>query len=156
MGIASPAVLCATSFPVSNYLKSCFFIQNSTTNIHIQDLNCHGTPNTGFLAVNAGSWFSVGGTSAGAPQWAALVAIANQGRAAAGNTALSTGQTLSTVYANPSAFHDITRGSTGAYAVVDGNGNVVGQITVAAGPGYDMVTGLGVPNVAQLIQALTK
>src|SRR6185503_4830416 len=37
-----------------------------------------------FSAGTSGGWFSIGGTSAGAPQWGALIAIANQGRALAG------------------------------------------------------------------------
>jgi hypothetical protein len=37
-------------------------------------------------------------------------------------------------------FRDITAGSNGAYS---------------AGSGYDMVTGIGVPNVAELIKAFT-
>jgi kumamolisin len=37
-------------------------------------------------------------------------------------------------------FRDITAGSNGAYQ---------------AGQGYDMVTGIGVPDLKQLIQALT-
>jgi kumamolisin len=41
--------------------------------------------------------------------------------------------------AGSASFRDITSGSNGAFD---------------AGPGYDMVTGLGVPNVKQFIQAL--
>jgi hypothetical protein len=82
-------------------------------------------------------WVQVGGTSAGAPQWAALVAIADQGRALAGEGALDGAkQTLPMLYQLPaSAFNDITSGSNGAYS---------------AGPGYDLVTGLGSP-VANLV-----
>ena len=46
-------------------------------------------PNTGVnvywtgATSSTGNWYSFGGTSAGAPQWAALIAIANQGRAIA-------------------------------------------------------------------------
>jgi subtilase family serine protease len=41
-------------------------------------------PYTGFSVYDTtggGGWYEVGGTSAGAPQWAALIAIADQGRA---------------------------------------------------------------------------
>ena len=37
-------------------------------------------------------WTQVGGTSAGAPQWAALIAIADQGRALAGLGSLANAQ----------------------------------------------------------------
>jgi subtilase family serine protease len=114
-------------------------------------------PNTGVRVLDGadGGWFTVGGTSAGAPQWAGLIAIADQGRALAGKTPLSSTQTLSAIYSsgNASGFHDITKGSsTGAYDVVDNNGNIIGTITVAPGTGYDMVTGVGSP-VANVLVA---
>jgi len=84
-------------------------------------------------------WLQAYGTSAGAPQWAALVAIADQGRALAGKGSLDGGsQTLPTIYHLPqSDFHDVTSGSNGTYS---------------AGPGYDLVTGRGSP-IANLIVA---
>ncbi|HTU91789.1 MAG TPA: hypothetical protein VMF69_17030 [Gemmataceae bacterium] len=84
-------------------------------------------------------WIEVYGTSAGAPQWAALVAIADQGRALEGEGSLDgASQTLPTLYQLPqSDFHDITSGSNGSYS---------------AGPGYDLVTGRGSP-IANLIVA---
>jgi subtilase family serine protease len=82
-------------------------------------------------------WVSIGGTSAGAPQWAALVAIADQGRALAGLGTLSSAtQTLAALFAAPAAdFHDITSGSTQFQS---------------AKPGYDLATGRGSP-VANLL-----
>ncbi len=77
------------------------------------------------------------GTSLSAPCWAGLVAIADQGLALQGlppiNTTATTLQT--DLYNLPSAdFHDITSGNNG----------------FAAGPGYDLVTGIGTP-VANLL-----
>ncbi len=84
-------------------------------------------------SVGSYGWIGVGGTSAGAPQWAALVAIADQGRALAGKAALPSVQ--ADVYTLPSTdFHDVTRG---------GNG-------YSAHAGYDLVTGLGTP-IANLV-----
>jgi hypothetical protein len=84
-----------------------------------------------------GGWIEVYGTSAGAPQWAALIAIANQGRALDGEGTLDGAtQTLPMIYQMPSSdFHAVTSGSNGAYS---------------AGPGYNLVTGRGTP-VANLI-----
>ncbi len=51
------------------------------------DVAYDANPNTGVAIYDSVSyagqsgWFTVGGTSAGSPQWAALMAIANQGRA---------------------------------------------------------------------------
>jgi subtilase family serine protease len=86
----------------------------------------------------AAPWIQVGGTSLSAPAWAALMAIADQGRALGGQAVLDgpTG-TLPALYKLPgSDFHDITSGN---------NGN-------PAGPGYDLVTGRGSP-VANLVIA---
>jgi hypothetical protein len=85
-------------------------------------------------------WAQFGGTSAGTPQWAALVAIVNQGRARAGLGSLDgPGQTLPALYQLPAGdFHDITTGTS------------TGAPRYAAGPGYDLVTGRGSP-VANLV-----
>jgi hypothetical protein len=90
---------------------------------------------------NATGWIQVYGTSAGSPQWAALVAIADQGLALAGKGSLDGfSQTLPSLYQLPSSdFHDIASGSNGAYA---------------AGPGYDLVTGLGTPQANLIVAAL--
>ncbi len=80
-------------------------------------------------------WFEgVGGTSLASPMWAALVSIADEGRAIAGLGSLNgLTQTLPELYSLPAAdFHDITSGSTG-------------PAPFSAGPGYDLTTGLGSP-----------
>jgi hypothetical protein len=79
-------------------------------------------------------WFKVGGTSAGAPQWAGLLAIAAQGRAYVHNTG-SLGNSQVHLYSLPATdFHDTTTGST-RYATT----------TYYATPGWDYVTGWGTP-----------
>lgn len=111
------------------------------------DVAYDADPNTGFavydsVAYNGQSgWFTVGGTSAGAPQWAGLVAIANQGRALQSlGTLDGRAQTLNAIYNMGAAnFHDITSGSNGAYA---------------AGAGFDLVTGRGSPFASSVIPAL--
>ncbi len=104
------------------------------------DVSYDANPSTGFPVYDSvttsgqSGWFEVGGTSAGAPQWSALIAIANQGRAANGLAALN--GVNSQIYALPSSdFHDSTSGNNGGYA---------------AGAGYDMVTGRGSP-IAYLV-----
>ncbi|MGA2498960.1 MAG: choice-of-anchor Q domain-containing protein, partial [Tepidisphaeraceae bacterium] len=81
------------------------------------------------------------GTSLSTPMWAGLIAIINQGRVLNGLPVLSGMQTMGKLYALPSAdFHDITSGNNGS----------------AAGPGYDLVTGLGSPNVPSLVRDMTR
>lgn len=90
-----------------------------------------------FPGVSPGFYFT-GGTSEGAPQWAGIVADINQ---TAGH---AIGFMNPALYAAPSSdFHDVTIGQNGFY----GPGE-------SAGPGYDMPTGLGSPNVANLIATL--
>ncbi len=86
--------------------------------------------------VNQGQIQAVAGTSLGAPAWAGLIAIADQGLATVGHAPLSTAQALAGLYKLPSwDFHDETTGYNG----------------YSAGPGYDLVTGLGSPIANQLI-----
>jgi subtilase family serine protease len=108
----------------------------------VPDVSYNGSGSSPYAVYDTssyGGWIEVYGTSAGAPQWAALLAVANQGRALAGEGALNGAtQTLPMLYRLPqSDFHDITSGSNGAYA---------------AAPGYDLVTGRGSP-IANLIVA---
>lgn len=93
----------------------------------------------------AGLYFT-GGTSCGAPQWAGIVALANQ---AAGRHLGFINQRLYNIAKNAeyhSAFHDITVGNDGFF----------GNAAEMAQPGYDMPTGLGSPDVANLIPALVR
>src|SRR5262249_38291167 len=62
-------------------------VTQSTTQRTSPDVAYDANPNTGFPVYNSYSnsasapWAQFGGTSAGAPQWSALLAIADQGRA---------------------------------------------------------------------------
>lgn len=98
----------------------------------------------GFRTPGLVSFYFVGGTSAGAPQWAGVIALADQ---SAGHALGFVNQGLYNVAkAGPysSAFHDVTVG----------NNSLFGLPGESAGTGYDMPTGLGSPNVANLIPAL--
>lgn len=103
-------------------------------------------PATGFAVYDsfqtgwAGPWMRVGGTSAGAPQWAALIAIADEGRGLLGHGSLDTHQTVNVLFHMPAwDFHDIVVGNNGGYF---------------ATPGYDLVTGLGTPFADRVIHDL--
>ncbi len=90
-------------------------------------------------------WLEVGGTSAGAPQWSALLAIADQGRALSGQPALdstSPQEVMNILYKNPADFHDITTGTS------------TGRPHYSAGKGYDYVTGLGSPMANLVVGSL--
>ncbi|HYV34918.1 MAG TPA: hypothetical protein VE988_04385, partial [Gemmataceae bacterium] len=93
---------------------------------------------------SATPWASIGGTSAAAPQWAAMIAIADQGRALVGLGPLDGAtQTLPALYQMPAAdFIDITDGIS------------YGNPQYSAAVGYDLVTGRGSPVADQIIQDL--
>lgn len=103
----------------------------------VPDVAGDADPNTGYNILVDGESTVIGGTSAVAPLWAALVALINE----------DTGKPIG--YLNPliynqavenSGFHDITEGNNGAFSAADG---------------WDPCTGLGSPDGAKLMGALT-
>ena len=125
-------------------------VTQSTTMRTDPDVSYNADPNTGFPvydSYNNGTvdpWGQWGGTSDAAPQWAALLAIADQGRALSGLSSLDgPTQTLPLLYGLPQTdFHDITAGGSEGYPAY------------SCGPGYDLVTGRGTPYANLLIPAL--
>ncbi|HXX20644.1 MAG TPA: S53 family peptidase [Candidatus Acidoferrum sp.] len=115
------------------------------------DVSYDGDPGTGVAIYDSvgidgyAGWFQVGGTSAGTPQWAALIAITNSLRAAARKANLSSTDTslYSVGKASASDFHPITQGTNGTCGAL-----------CTATAGYDYVTGLGTPQAPALIAAL--
>jgi hypothetical protein len=102
------------------------------------DVSMDAAPSTGVAVYDttdnaaATPWSAiVGGTSLATPLWAGIITVVDQGRVAAGLTAMDGyTQTLPRLYTlPPGAFHDITTGAN-AYP---------------AEPGYDLATGLGSP-----------
>ncbi len=99
----------------------------------VPDVAGDAAPATGYRVLVDGQSQVIGGTSAVAPLWAALLALVNQKRGSAAgfvNPALYQG--------GESAFYDITSGNNGAFS---------------AGPGWDACTGLGSP-VGNLLESL--
>jgi subtilase family serine protease len=114
----------------------------------VPDVSYDADPNTGFPVYDStryngsAGWFQVGGTSAGAPQWAALVALSNQGRKTA--LAGTAGPMYSAAQASYSGnYRDIKSGTNGT----------CGPVCTATN-GYDFVTGLGSPLANSLIPYL--
>jgi len=86
--------------------------------------------------------FIVGGTSAGSPQWAAIIALANQAKLAALGQANPALYQLGTCAGD---FHDITLGNNKLA------GSSVGSTATA---GWDGASGFGTPNVTKLVHDL--
>ena len=101
------------------------------------DVAFNADPQTGYAVVDNGHWIVAGGTSAAAPQWAAILTL---GKNVADNAALyrlGTGSDRS-VY-----FKDITHGSNGTC-----------RTFCQTRPGYNAVTGLGTPIVNRITRSL--
>ncbi|MGY3039745.1 kumamolisin [Rhodanobacter sp. TND4EL1] len=100
----------------------------------VPDVAGNADPLTGYDVRVDGKNEVIGGTSAVAPLWAALVARLNQ------QLGHPLGAAHATLYgAGTKGFRDIIQGNNGAYA---------------AGPGWDACTGLGSPNGVDLLGAL--
>ncbi|CDZ77713.1 Pseudomonalisin precursor [Legionella massiliensis] len=137
--------------------QSSFSIPQANNMRGIPDVSYNADPETGFSVYNTvpgdggTGWSVVGGTSAGAPQWAAIVAVANsQLKAQLGKNLGGNFANLLYSAANPqtgnysSDFNDITDGSN------DNTGGSCQDVCSAVG-GYDFVTGLGSPELGNLI-----
>jgi subtilase family serine protease len=92
----------------------------------------------------------VGGTSAGAPTFAAILALVDQSLIASGfESAPGLGNVNPTLYqlagSNPTSFNDVTSGSNNIVPCTKATPNcpASGQFGFSTGTGYDQVTGLG-------------
>ncbi|GAA5182366.1 S53 family peptidase [Rugosimonospora acidiphila] len=99
----------------------------------VPDVAGDADPLTGYQVRVNGRDAVIGGTSAVAPLWAGLTALANE------RNGTKTGEPHERLYAHPAAFVDITTGDNGGYH---------------AGPGWDPCTGLGSPRGEQIVQIL--
>jgi kumamolisin len=103
----------------------------------VPDICGDADPDTGYRVRVDGETTTIGGTSAVAPLWAALIALFNE----------SLGEPVGFIHpflysaAGMAGLHDITSGSNGAYS---------------AGPGWDPCAGLGSPMGAELLAALRR
>jgi hypothetical protein len=143
-------------YPVPSYQASA----QSTGSRTSPDVAYNADPYTGFAVYDSIAdqgyvgWQVIGGTSAGAPQWAALIAIADQVRNNSGKGTLdgasNTLPALYKLYSPPGSasyasytadFDDVVGGRSSRF--------------LAAHSGYDGVTGLGSPKVAAIVSALS-
>jgi len=105
----------------------------------VPDVSLAADPNTGACVILHGVRRQIGGTSWSTPVWAGFCALINEARTSAGKPALTFLPPQIYKLSGSANFRDVTVGSNGAFN---------------AGRGYDMVTGLGVPNVKQLVATL--
>jgi subtilase family serine protease len=124
---------------------------NSKNQRGVPDVAYDADPNTGFTLYTTlplVGWFEFGGTSAGAPHWAALMAITDSLRVAAGKSPLSG--------ANTALYNSATSNYAGNYYdITSGSNGSCGAPVCTAVPGYDYVTGLGSPAAINIANTLT-
>ena len=106
----------------------------------VPDVSLAADPNTGAFLVLNGRPLGIGGTSWSAPVWAGFCALMNEAREKAGKAFLPFLNPLIYPLMGTACFRDIKGGTNGDFT---------------AGPGHDLVTGIGVPDVGQLTKALT-
>jgi kumamolisin len=106
----------------------------------VPDVCATADPNEGAVLILQGKRLQIGGTSWSAPVWAAFCALINEARHKNGKPSLPFLNPLLYPLLGTNCFRDVVSGSNGAYH---------------AGPGYDLVTGLGVPDMKQLVTKLS-
>jgi len=123
----------------------------ASSNRTIPDVSYNADPNTGYAIYDAtpfqgnSGWLDVGGTSAGAPQWAALTARINQVTTAPLTITANQNPFYLQFSKNAATFHDIFSGENGSCTTY-----------CIAKQGYDAVTGLGSPAADQMIRQFMK
>lgn len=105
----------------------------------VPDVAGDADPQTGYQVLVDGSQLVIGGTSAVAPLWAALIARLAQATGGLLHGFADQAYTGASAGTSPAGFRDITSGDNGAYS---------------AGPGWDACTGLGSPDGSALLQRL--
>ncbi|MFI5336137.1 MAG: protease pro-enzyme activation domain-containing protein [Opitutales bacterium] len=111
----------------------------------VPDVAAVADPQTGALVIYNGSQMVFGGTSLSAPIWTAFCALLNQSRQSTGQSPLG--------LLNPKIYPLL--GSTSFRAITAGNNNYPATANngYPAGPGYNLCTGIGVPDLGNLLAA---
>jgi len=130
-------------------------ISFNASNVHDPYLICGpGDCTNGFRDAND-SFSGVGGTSAGAPAFAGVLAQLNEATSSTGLGNVN--PMLYNLAANSSnnAFHDVSTGDNKVLCTVGTSNCPTGTTSIGfdAGAGYDLPTGLGSLNIANLITA---
>jgi subtilase family serine protease len=129
--------------PLHQYLLPASVQKKLNHHRGIPDVAYNADPNTPILIylsfLQSSGYYHIGGTSEGAPQWAGIIADANQ----------LAGHPLG--FLNPKlyllrgmGFHDVTVGNNSFHGVPGYN----------ATPGWDLATGWGSPNLSTLLREL--
>jgi subtilase family serine protease len=139
--------------PTYQMAVSMYGTNQKSTGRGVNDVSFVADPNTGMFVVSTvpggtPSWRIYGGTSAGSPQWAGMIAVVNAQRARVGKSSVGIphDNLYTKIAAVPgnyiSSFYDVNTGVNGT------------QAAGIARVGYDVPTGLGTPNFGNLAALL--
>jgi uncharacterized protein (TIGR03437 family) len=122
----------------------------------VPDVALSAADHDGYLAVSGGLNWIFSGTSASSPSFAGIVALLNQYLVSAGAQAQpGLGNINPALYrlaqSTTSVFHDITTGDNIVPCRLNSPNCQNGSMGYQAGPGYDLVTGLGSVDAYQLV-----
>lgn len=111
----------------------------------------------GYLVYSGGTQYIFGGTSVGTPIFAGVLALVNQSLVNSGKLVEpGLGNVNPALYrlaqATTSVYHDITSGDNIVPCSQGSPDCVDGKLGYTAGPGYDLTTGLGSPDVTALVR----
>ena len=134
------------SEPLYQYLLPASLQKKLNHHRGVPDVAYNADPNTSILIYvsfppNTPGWHLVGGTSEGPPQWAGIIADANQ---LAGHPLGFLNQRLYLL--RGIGFHDVTIGNNSFHGLLGYN----------ATTGWDLATGWGSPNVSTLLRELVR
>ena len=116
------------------------------------DISLAGSTYNGYAVIDSGRLSIFGGTSAGTPAFAAMLALVMQG-----TNQTNLGNVNRLLYplaqSSPDAFHDVISGNTLIPCALETRDCSSGRIGFEAGPGYDLATGLGTIDFDRLLAA---
>jgi subtilase family serine protease len=108
------------------------------------------------LGIPPGSFFVFGGTSAGSPQWAAVISDVNQLNGGRGAGAINKRlYQLGGAGVLSPIFHDVTTGDNTFCGPTTPDGAPGCILGFSAAPGYDLGTGWGTPSFSRLAAILS-
>lgn len=116
----------------------------------VPDVAYNAAVNGGVLVNYNGTFFLFGGTSAGSPQWAGLVALADQYQGKRVGFLNPTLYSIARKGSYSQTFHDIIAGNN-SFFFLDGSLSITGY---SAYKGWDAATGLGTPIASALVPRL--
>ncbi|QMU73025.1 protease pro-enzyme activation domain-containing protein [Streptacidiphilus sp. P02-A3a] len=141
----SPSFDYQTGFAGSGYTSQCSAPSGGVCR-QLPDVSALADEQEGYPIYAGGAWHVWGGTSASTPTWAALTAIADAQPGCSASGPLG--------FLNFALYQAAKTGYSSNYRDVTTGNNVYNKVGYSAKAGYDLASGLGEPDAANLIPVL--